>query len=253
MLTKEQVEKFRRCCISDDTLLRYKHAEMQNAEEICDLALQALASLQSRDVRAATIEECARVCEDAHQKWFIHPEGKDLDRGWKVAINNEQQRLAAAIRALPHGAEGQTKAVPQVPVSVSAGTTRKTAEVDIRCQPDEKGPRSDTTEGREPCVDRSATDDSAGGITPAAQPPASPGERGGVVERVERSVPEPIVQARADAYMDNQPIYNAALAAAGAIATHLRKKGQRICDCGMAPQGLCCCATAAPQEQGGGR
>lgn len=58
-----------------------------------------------------------------------------------------------------------------------------------------------------------------------------------------------IQAARAQAYMDNQPIYNAALAAAGAIATELRKRGQRLCDCGSAPQGMCCCMTVKPHER----
>ena len=37
-LTREQIEEFRDCCISDDTLLRYKHVEMVYAEACGSIA-----------------------------------------------------------------------------------------------------------------------------------------------------------------------------------------------------------------------
>lgn len=56
-------------------------------------------------------------------------------------------------------------------------------------------------------------------------------------------------EARAKAFMGNLPIYDAALAAAGAIATALRKQGLRICDCGSAPQGICCCGSSSVRAE----
>lgn len=55
---------------------------------------------------------------------------------------------------------------------------------------------------------------------------------------------------RIEAFMAQQPIYNAALACAGAIATALKKQGQRLCDCGSAPQGMCCCGCRSQGNSG---
>lgn len=101
-----------------------------------------------------------------------------------------------------------------------------------------------------------ATGSSAGRAAhpPEAPVPAAPVDRfatsGKAIDRGEaaqvdrgEAEPEPhITKARAQAFMDNQPIYSAALAAAGAVATALRKNGVRLCDCGSAPQGICYCA-----------
>ena len=66
--------------------------------EYLDVLARATKAEQSL---ASERERCAKVCEDARHKWHIHPEGQDLDRWWKTKVNEEQERLAAAIRSLP--------------------------------------------------------------------------------------------------------------------------------------------------------
>ena len=64
-------------------------------------------------------------------------------------------------------------------------------------------------------------------------------------EPVRPSEEDVLREARAKAYMDNQPFYEAALACAGKVATALKKNGQRVCDCGSFTQGVCGCGSAS--------
>jgi hypothetical protein len=74
----------------------------------------------------------------------------------------------------------------------------------------------------------------------------------GEIFKMASLAPEQIDKVRAGEYMAVAPIYYRCIEFAKEISDNLRSRGQRLCDCGQCPQGLCCCSNNAASSPAGG-